>query len=72
MGKITGKIKLRGPSRLGQNGGGGSNFAYVQQSDNLLNTATVRETFETAAKLRMPRITNEQLKVSESSVAVLA
>lgn len=36
-------------------------FAYVPQQDLLLNTATVRETLETAARLRLANITTKDL-----------
>ena len=54
--KRTGTILFNGKETKGLN-----SFAYVPQQDLLLNTATVRETLETAAKLRISNIKTKDL-----------
>jgi ABC-type multidrug transport system ATPase subunit len=54
--KRTGTILFNGKETNGLN-----SFAYVPQQDLLLNTATVRETLETAARLRLSNIKTKDL-----------
>lgn len=67
-GRIHGNILINGEKRGSRGGVDNSatskqrhHFSYVPQHDLLLNTATVRETLETAARLRVPNLAPEEL-----------
>lgn len=60
---VTGVIYVNGKPR-----GLSQTLSYVPQQDLLLNTATVRETFETAAQLRIANISPEELKTRVDAV----
>jgi ABC-type multidrug transport system ATPase subunit len=55
--ELTGKIFFNGKERKKA-----VHFSYVPQHDTLLNAATVRETLETAAQLRIAGLSHESLK----------
>jgi ABC-type multidrug transport system ATPase subunit len=55
--ELTGKIFFNGRERKKS-----VHFSYVPQHDTLLNAATVRETLETAAQLRIADLSTEALK----------
>lgn len=54
---LSGKIFFNGKERRKA-----IHFSYVPQHDTLLNSATVRETLETAAQLRIPGLSDAALK----------
>ena len=58
-GKVTGRIGVEGS---GWDGKRRPTVAMVPQSDTLLNSATVEETFETASILRLGRISESELR----------
>ena len=60
---VQGHIYVNGKPR-----GLSQTLSYVPQQDLLLNTATVRETFETAAQLRIANISPEELKTRVDAV----
>jgi len=59
-GKITGRIRMEGAGWDGNRQQ--PSVAMVPQSDTLLNSATVKETFETAAILRLGSISDSDLR----------
>lgn len=63
--RTSGSILVNGQERKAS-----QTFGYVPQHDILLNTATVRETFETAARLRIANISPDELKLRVDTVLV--
>ena len=68
--RIDGRSKLVGTILVNGEGCRGLQASYVPQEDLLLNTATVRETFETAAMLRNEGLSPSELHERIESVLV--